>query len=419
MTWREELRSPSFRGVPFFVESTDADLGRRIEIIRYPGREETTAQDLGKDSAEFSVQAYVVGTNYTTARDALEAALLAPGPGQLVLPTRGELLVHITGKSKFHEEDGKGGMATVAFSCVVAAPQTSFTQAYAPGALRAICDSLIDGSAERAAATIDTAGLSAGTVASQTNLVTEMSEAMGVATSTVASIVANVSTVTTTIARLEDQAETLLATPETIATMLGEAFESIFMDAADLIEDGASILSRDFDASTIGLRKKVIATSKRALTQILDVSFKPDLDTSTPNLERETTNLRALSSLYRMQAVGAFARAVPDMPWSSNQEAIAGRDFFNDILDGIEGEVDDDDYQALRDLRVSASKFLAGVALKLPVLRTFQTRGSTCALLIAYELYADARRESEIVARNNLPNPANVPPTLVLEVSNV
>jgi prophage DNA circulation protein len=419
MSWRDRYRPASFRGVPFFVKTTDAELGRRVEIIKFPFREDTVAQDMGKDSADFSVQAYVIGDDYDDDRRALEAALLTSGPGQLILPTRGESLVNIAPKWKVHESDSEGGMATISFSCTVASPQTTFTQAYEPDALRTICDDLIDGNAERAAGKIDISGLSAGTVATQTSLLGTMSGAMTAATRTVASIVANVSSVTTATGRMIDDAETLLAAPDTLATLLGTSFESLFMDAAELITDTTSILSVDFDSSTIGLRKKVVVTIKRALTQILDMEFLPDVDTSTANLERETTNLRALSALYRMQAIGAFARALPDMPWSSYQEAQATKDFLVGIIEAIEGDLDDGDYEALRDLRVASSRYLESVALKLPVLRTYRVAGETCALLIAHELYGDARRESELVARNDIKNPANVPPTLTLEVSSV
>ena len=182
MSWRDRLRPASFRGVPFFVKTTDAELGRRVEIIKFPFREDTVAQDMGKDSADFTVQAYVIGDDYDNDRRALEAALLTAGPGQLILPTRGESLVNIAPKLKVHESDAEGGMATISFSCTVASPQTTFTQAYEPDALRTICDDLIDGNAERSAANIDIAGLSAATISTQVAFMQKASDAMRTAT---------------------------------------------------------------------------------------------------------------------------------------------------------------------------------------------------------------------------------------------
>lgn len=419
MTWRDDLLPASFRGVPFFIETTEAKYGRRIEIIKYPGREDTTAQDLGRDSTEFSITAFVIGPDYTRARDALERALLTAGPGSLVLPTRGEFQVNIQPGST-HEDKSRGGMATISFTCVVATPRSeTFARPTTDQALRSICDDAIDRNSERFAAKCDTAGMPASALASQIALATSMSVAMTSATRIVAGIVANVAAVQTTASSLASQAETLLATPETLASALGVAFESMFMDAADLVSDGASILSRDFDASTIGLRKQVIGTVKRAMTALLAVTFFPDLDDAADLRLQETTNLRALSAMYRMQAVAAFLRAVPDFPFSSYQEAIAMRDFARDIVETVEGDLDAEDYEALRDMSVSVSLYLESVASSLPVLRTYTPRAETCAMLIAFELYRDVTRDAEIIARNDIPNPACIPPSMTLEVASV
>jgi prophage DNA circulation protein len=421
MSWHDRLQPASFRGIPFFVKTTDADLGRRVEIIKYPGREDTTAQDLGRDSAEFSVQAFLIGDDYDIDLRALEDALLTAGPGRLVLPTRGELNVNIQGKFKSHEDTTeRGGFVTVAFSCVVATPAPpTFASTQSGQALRSICDDLIDGNAERFASTVDTTGMPSSALASQLSLAASMSIAMGKATSTIASIVGNVASVQALASSLASQAETLLASPATLAESLGGAFESMFMDAADLVSGAPSILSKDFDATTIGLRDSIVTTVKKALTQIVDMTFRPDLDDSTPLSEQETKNNRAFSAMYRLQALAAFARAIPDFPLSSYQQAIALRDFFRDIVDDVEGDLDSEDYEALRDVDVVASKHLESVATSLPYLREYKPRAEMSALLIAYELYGDATRAGEIIGRNDIANPAAIPSSQVLEVSSV
>jgi prophage DNA circulation protein len=420
MTWRDDLLPASIRGVPFYLESEEVAYGRRVEIVKYPGREDTTAQDLGRDSVEFSLSAFVIGPDYTRARDALERALNTAGPATLVLPTRGEFLVNVAGGAKTHESKQQGGMATISFSCTVATPQNpTFARPTTDQALRAICDAAIDGNVSRFTETCDTTGMPSSALASQLTLATSMSTAMGKATRVVAGIVSNVASIQSTVSTLTSQAETLLATPETLATSLGVAFESMFMDCADLVSDGASILSRDFDATTIGLRKQIISTVRRAVTELLDVDFKTDIDDATDLRLQETTNLRAISAMYRIQAVGAFLRAVPDFPFSSYQEAIAMRDFVRDIVEVIEGDLDADDYEAIRDMRVSVSLYLESVALALPVLRSYTPRAETCAMLIAFDLYRDVTRDAEIIARNDIENPACIPPSLTLEVASV
>jgi prophage DNA circulation protein len=141
------------------------------------------------------------------------------------------------------------------------------------------------------------------------------------------------------------------------------------------------------------------------------------IDTTTPVVEQETTNLRALDALFRASALAAYCHAVVSLPWSSYQEAQEAKVELLAWLDEIEESVNDATYQALRSLRVAVAAQLDTVARSLPFMRTYSPRIETCALLIALELYGDARRESEIVARNNLRDPSHVKPSDVLEVA--
>lgn len=92
MSWRENLRPASFRGARFFVDVAGQQGGRRQVGYEFPKRDKPYAEDMGRRGRRFSVQAYVIGPDYTDARDVLIAAMEQEGPGLLVRPTFGEIL---------------------------------------------------------------------------------------------------------------------------------------------------------------------------------------------------------------------------------------------------------------------------------------------------------------------------------------
>ncbi|MEM9075376.1 MAG: DNA circularization N-terminal domain-containing protein, partial [Myxococcota bacterium] len=122
MTWRDNLRPGSFRGVPFFVERARTELRIFAHEQTFPDR--TAAErairvvPLGHGPRRFSVSAYVIGDDYMERRDALEAALQQPGPGRLVHPYRGDRTVSIVNVIRTEESPRAGGRASIEFTCV-------------------------------------------------------------------------------------------------------------------------------------------------------------------------------------------------------------------------------------------------------------------------------------------------------------
>lgn len=95
----------SFRSVPFWTRSYDAPIGRRVVIQEYPLRDLPTAQDLGRATREFSIDAYVLGDDYDRQRNALQQAIETPGAGELIHPKLGRRMVVLTDGSLSERND--------------------------------------------------------------------------------------------------------------------------------------------------------------------------------------------------------------------------------------------------------------------------------------------------------------------------
>lgn len=87
----------SFRGVSFFVESREEEVGRRVAIHEVPLRDGVFTEDLGRKARQFPVEAFVLGEDWQSRRDSLLEACEQEGPATLVLPRRGSLRAVCTG----------------------------------------------------------------------------------------------------------------------------------------------------------------------------------------------------------------------------------------------------------------------------------------------------------------------------------
>ncbi len=84
MSWRDQLRTASFRGVEFHCDDRNHETGRRIHNHEYPKRDENFAEDMGRKTRHWQVSAYVVGDDYMARRDRLIDACERQGPGSYV-----------------------------------------------------------------------------------------------------------------------------------------------------------------------------------------------------------------------------------------------------------------------------------------------------------------------------------------------
>lgn len=111
MTWRDNWRPASFRGVEFRVEHGAKASGRRGILFEFPKRDIPYFEDLGRRGRRWAVQGYVIGKEYQGDADALERALVQEGPATLVHPTMGTMRVAVENYTR-SERKQEGGLAS-------------------------------------------------------------------------------------------------------------------------------------------------------------------------------------------------------------------------------------------------------------------------------------------------------------------
>ena len=398
MSWRDNLKRASFRGVPFEVLASDADMGRRVQVHEYPLRDKPYAEDLGRRSRSVSLDAYVLGADYMVARDRLLAAVEQAGHGELQHPYLGAMRASCV-SCRLRETTAEGGMARFALEFVESGEFTFPSAVADTGAA-------VDGAAE-SASTVVRAGFEAGyAVAGRAQFVADaaasivsqaLAEMQG-AVRWVRTQSDQVAALNRSIVTATRQLITLIYTPASAAQALAGNLRELVRNVSTDIRDALGLARVFYDFG----------------------SLLPPVTGSTGSRQAQAANQAQLLRLMRVMAVAEGARAASLVQYASYQDAVATRDELLAAMDAlmIEPGLADDVYQALRTLRAALVRDLAARGANLARLVSWTPSTTMPALVVAHHLYGDATRADEIVARNRARHPLFLAGGQALEVLN-
>ena len=115
---KQEYRDASFKGVPFKVTTDATSVGRRGDLYEFPHGERVGWRDLGRAAPEIAIEGYLIGDDHHRQAAAMKAAAESPGPGVLVHPIYGELVVACRRLTITHEPEGRRRMTVLSFDFV-------------------------------------------------------------------------------------------------------------------------------------------------------------------------------------------------------------------------------------------------------------------------------------------------------------
>ncbi|MBI1262944.1 MAG: hypothetical protein GC184_14600 [Rhizobiales bacterium] len=405
MSWREDLRPASWRGVSFYVERADDVVGRKTSLHKYVQRDTAWQEDLGKDASEYTLDAFVIGNDYMVARDRLREALLQPGLGELVHPYWGTLQLAVDGRVRIAQSTRNGGMATFNIRFVESDEKTYPTAISDTRRSVASEATLAESTLAASFAAAFDVLKSADFVATEASAV--LSEAIDTINDAASSIISAGSEMTRFVGLIEEMESSvarLVRAPETLAQKLIGSIGGLL-----LLNDTDDTTSQPYRAP---MRSAVALTS-----------FGEDLaavSETTPSRATQAQNQTALTSLVRRAGIVAAARAAADIDFTSYDDAVSVRDELSELFENeivLAGDAGDDAaFDALALVRTAMMEDITARGAVLSRLGTFTPDVTMPAFLIAYQLYGDASRADEIVARNNIIHPGFVPGGVALEV---
>lgn len=375
--FRDKIIPASFRGVPFSLTDVEQGGGRLAVLHEFPQRDLPFTEDLGRRGRTFSIQAFVLGDDYFEQRDAFQEALETEGPGILIHPYRGTLLVQCL-TFRLRESGTEARIATFAIEFAEAGevPQPSEvtdTEADVTSASTGTQDS----GKSFIEAVLDVLGFPQFVADSAAGVVDSAGLAMDAVLDPVKGFAEDVEKLTFTIRELRADAVALVTAPSELALRITDVFQG-FEDALDP--------SPLFDAMT---------------------NMFPFGDTTTDpfgqTLSRQQKNRNdfGIESLVRIGALSAAARALSGIFFVSDEEAFARRDELIDIItDEIDLTDDDDVFATLSALRASVVNDIALRVVNIASVVNIQLEFEAPSLVVSHALYDDAERNEEVFARN-------------------
>lgn len=395
MSWQASLRKATFRDAPFFVTASDGEFGRRTVTHEYPLRDKPYVEDLGRKARTLTFEALVIGANYMAARDRLLQALEQRGPGALVHPYLGDLTVTVT-DARLRESTAEGGMARFSIACVESGELTFPTKSVETAAR-------VDESAEFVRRAVLENFARRFTVAGKPKFVADA--AGGILGTALQQVKAAMGTV-------RAQADAVAKLTRDVGSVNAQLAELVYLPASA----GQAL------AANVRALITALTQDPRDALGLARVFFRfggnlPAVPASTASRAAQAANQAELIQLTRAVAVAEGARAATGLTFDSYQDAVAVRDELAGVMtDLMEGGAEDALYETLRALRSATVRDITQRGADLARLVSFTPLRTQPALVLAHQLYADARRADEIVLRNAVQHPSFVPGAEPLEV---
>lgn len=394
----KQLPIGTFRGVPFHYESHENVGGRNFVGHEFPDKNFGAAEDLGKKTPDYRINAYVIGSAYFTLRDALRSALDEGDSGILFHPYLGLLEVQ-PGGYKLSETVKEGGMARF---------EMEFIDAPEPSSPFAIINGITDFFTKAARLTLAIqssftiaaaySGLPAFAIQTSIDLISTLIEAVNDSISKVKTNAELTAKLRTKLAYLAAEVNDLLADPEVMAYTVND----IYTDMGGVLEEPPVITSID-----VGDENDGVSVYKNLQT-FGDTSA---IDPSTLIKQQEKKNADALKQLINLLAIVKTCEELVGKTFKTLNEALESRRQAVDLIDlHLDStNLDDQLYQDLSDFKGSFVSVLPNPLQKLSSSKVIELPESTSALVLSYELYGSSAQEQEIIDRNQIANPLFLP----------
>lgn len=388
MSWLDNYREAKFRSAAFVVPSGENTGGRRSAVHEFPGRDVPYVQDMGRKARHHNIEAYIVDEDYQVGKNALIAALEAPGKGKLVHPYLGTLDVQCLTYS-YSETVTEMGM--VRFSI-------QFVEAGKLQNPNTVIDTTSDVASKKATALekIKVALANSYSIARVP---------FSVSQNAIASIDKGLTVI-------EDAKKTVSAVSD-FKRLLENTAGSLIALAYDAVELGQNFVelmtygTNDDDTSPAtadNAKRQIDEMRKMWDFQSVDILMDDDPSVIFANFIQQSAVINALGLISYIE-------------FDSLDAAIALRDEIFVKLETILLSITDDElYLSLYNLQTSVIQDIDNRGSTLARLGSHTLNISLPAVVVSHSLYGNIDQEFDILARNNIDHPLFVPGSQPLEV---
>jgi len=454
--WTQHLVLASWRGVPFATRKAAIRPGRQTAVHTYPYRDVVWVEDLGRNPRPYRITGFLVDGDpkisrlpIFTQRASMMAACETSGTGILIHPSLTSKSVALIGGAEMTESSEFGGCIEISFEFLETVPgpvyptgtTTAATAiASASAAFNAAAVTSFSASTSLSGPYVtDPLNTGLSTVASAINsgisAVHAAIAAVSVFVVPVLSAMRSVSLIINSVTgvaglvgryvggtRATLQAagvsiEDAIAGVTTARTTVTIACDTAITAAGGL--GGPNVAAQAANAATLGAAIQAMTEAVRVgcqdpytaiqlLVPLAGFSYVPATGADSIGVAVQTVT-QGVVGLCRRAAISSIAAAVATYQPTSYQDAVSLRYALCALIDGEMLLVDSSTAQALRLLRTAVIYTLNTAAQNLAAVILVTEPSSRPGLAIAYSLYQDASRYSELVNRVDPINPNMFP----------
>lgn len=435
-TWRDSLLPASFRGISFVIEQTSVPAGQRGQLHEFVQRDEPFFEQLGKQAQVHKLTAYVIGSDCLERRDKLLEALETPGPGELVHPWLGRMLVKV-GPCAVSHDRREGGMVRFELEMYPDRPR-KYPSAQVNTRQQALKASggLLDSALGRFSSAMGKVN------AARINLLSLRNSVSGVFNT----VQQHFAPLLTSFNDLNGFAQMIVNAPGSLQSLFGSYLTSSTGGPFSLFSSkggssGSSSSSSGSSSSTVAGAYSASGSSSVYRTALSlanqHVESVSTIDTIPPAGGEDTSAAgQATANFVQDALLVQLTILVAELPIASRVEPVVSvpainqqvvqpavrpevpvtddvlqlRDDLSEAIWQASLKADHNHYQALTDVRHAVVGHLTAVAESGVRLVEVTPAQSLPALVLAYRRFGDATRESEVVQRNRIRHPGFVPP---------
>jgi len=391
--WTQTLFPASYGGSPFWVESDAEEGGRRIAVHEFPHNDVPFLEDMGDGPKRYRVTGYLVGDTADSDSHAVARMLSVEGAATLVLPIYGPFPARAVQPWTRRRDRDRAGYIAFEMTFIREGLATYSASAGYSLALAFDAVSALSVSIASLAATVAVAG--------QPGWINDATVA---ALDEIPAALESVRTTTTTDPQVS--AAVSLANVQAMAAIPQAVSGATGLDPA---------LTPSLVANAVALASGVDpATGQGAFAQAVSLFPAPAPSTLTTQsafvLQRNAAKLAAVG---RLTLISAYATSLLKAAFDNRPDAVAARALMNEMLDqeliaavAVESL---DLITSIAALRAAVSDYLTTLATTLKPIVIVTAPRALPAVLLAYRLYNDPTRWSELVARNNVKHPSFMP----------
>jgi prophage DNA circulation protein len=412
MTWLDDLLPGSIDGVPFRYRTVGTDFGRRGVIHEYAGRDAPFVRDMGRKAESFSIEAFFLGDNYHVERQRLETVLKSGRDLQFVHPYDGPMTVKLLGRAHRGESDQERAWCTITFTLHESGVATPKVFVPTPSQIAALADLAIETFNTKTKFSL--LGAIAHVMKAVANAINTAASAINKVNGKIGAALSLIDNIKHAVDDLRASIGTLLNTP----TALMSKLTGLVMSVLGLVRTFVPVPPVDPEA--LPEVPDLVEVTMRSAEELMGFDVEPSV-VATPGTEQpviEETALRELKLAVQAATVVGASSTVAALELSSATQAADVQQRLARAYDTVlrTPDLDADVHQALTAVKASTFAYLVEQQKRLPVVTTVRHPYSMPALVLAYELYGDASRADEIIARNRLPHPLFVPGNTEIEV---